>query len=111
MDVAARAAVRRGHHRLDGGSEHGAPLAAKAAVILLRSALFNLYFFGLTFVLAVGGVFVRLFAPEQTLDYARFWVRLILAGLRRICGIYVVVTGSENLPEAGPALIASQHQS
>jgi len=80
-------------------------------VILLRSALFNLYFFGLTFVLAVGGIYVRLFAPERTLDYARFWVRLVLAGLRRLCGISVVVTGAGKLPEAGPALVASQHQS
>ena len=80
-------------------------------MIWLRSALFNLYFFGLTFVLAVGGLYVRLFAPERTLDYAKFWVRLVLAGLRRLCGISVVVTGKGNMPSAGPALIASQHQS
>lgn len=80
-------------------------------MILLRSALFNLYFFGLTFVLAVGGIGVRLLAPERTLDYAKFWVRLVLAGLRRLCGISVVVTGAGNIPRAGPALIASQHQS
>lgn len=78
---------------------------------LLRSALFNLYFFGLTFVLAAGGIFVRLFTPGQTLDYAKFWVRLVFAGLRRICGIYPVLGGQENLPRSGPALIASQHQS
>jgi 1-acyl-sn-glycerol-3-phosphate acyltransferase len=80
-------------------------------VIVLRSVLFNLYFFGLTFVMAVAGVFVRLFAPRRTLEYARFWVRLMMAGLRRICGIYPVLTGEENLPQHGPALIASQHQS
>jgi 1-acyl-sn-glycerol-3-phosphate acyltransferase len=80
-------------------------------VILLRSALFNLYFFGLTLALAVGGIYVRLFAPERTLDYAKFWVRLVLAGLRRLCGISVVVSGESNMPRAGPALIASQHQS
>lgn len=80
-------------------------------MILLRSALFNLYFFGLTFVLAVGGIYIRLFAPERTLDYAKFWVRLVLVGLRRLCGITVVLTGRHNLPGAGPALIASQHQS
>jgi 1-acyl-sn-glycerol-3-phosphate acyltransferase len=78
---------------------------------VLRSVLFNLYFFTLTFVLAVGGIFIRLFAPERTLEYARFWVRLVMAGLRRICGVYLVLIGAENLPTAGPALIASQHQS
>ena len=78
---------------------------------LLRSVLFNLYFFALTFVLAVGGIFIRLFAPERTLQYAKFWVRLVMAGLRRICGIYLVLIGDENLPKVGPALIASQHQS
>lgn len=78
---------------------------------LLRSTLFNLYFFGLTFILAVGGIFVRLFAPARTLQYAQFWVRLVMFGLRWICGIYLVLTGRENLPTAGPALIASQHQS
>ena len=80
-------------------------------MILLRSALFNLYFFGLTFVLAVGGIYVRLFVPERTLDYAKFWVRLVLAGLRRLCGITVVVAGAGNMPKTGPALVASQHQS
>ena len=80
-------------------------------MILLRSVLFNLYFFGLTFVLAVGGIFVRLFAPARALEYAQFWVRLVIAGLSRICGIHLVLSGSENLPKEGPALIASQHQS
>lgn len=78
---------------------------------LLRSVLFNLYFFILTFVLALGGIFVRLFAPEQVLEYAKFWVRLVMSGLCRICGIRLVLLGEENLPSAGPALIASQHQS
>jgi len=78
---------------------------------LLRSILFNLYFFALTFVLALGGIFVRLFAPGRTLDYAKFWIRLVMSGLRRICGIYLVLLGEENLPNSGPALIASQHQS
>jgi 1-acyl-sn-glycerol-3-phosphate acyltransferase len=79
--------------------------------VVLRSALFNLYFFGLTFVLAVYGIGIRLFAPHRTLDLARFWIGLTLAGLRRICGITYQVHGCEYLPKSGPALIASQHQS
>ncbi|HTR17075.1 MAG TPA: lysophospholipid acyltransferase family protein [Acetobacteraceae bacterium] len=80
-------------------------------MILLRASLFNLYFYLLTFVLGLAGIAVRLFARDHALDFARFWVRLVLAGLRCICGIRVVVLGAENLPRAGAALVASQHQS
>lgn len=77
---------------------------------LLRSALFNAWFFGITFVLGLGGVAVRWLAPHRALDYAKFWVRMVLGGARVICGIRFVVTGLENLP-SGPAVIVSQHQS
>ena len=44
---------------------------------LLRSALFNLYFFGMTFLLAVcSGTPVRLAAPHRVLDVARLWARV-----------------------------------
>ena len=77
---------------------------------LLRAALFNAWFFGLTVVLGVAALPVRLLARGLILRYAVLWVRLVLGGLRRICGIELVVLGAENLP-TGPALIASQHQS
>ena len=80
-------------------------------MIFLRSALFNLYFFLLTFGLGLGGLGVRWFAPRRALAYAQFWARLVLGGLRRISGIYPVLIGGENLPPDGPVLIASQHQS
>jgi 1-acyl-sn-glycerol-3-phosphate acyltransferase len=80
-------------------------------MIFLRSVLFNLYFFLLTFVLGISGFGVRWFARGQALAYAQFWARLLLGGLRWICGIYPVLIGEENLPPAGPVLIASQHQS
>ena len=72
--------------------------------------MFNGYFFGLTFLLALPTPLLRLFAPGRALDYARFWVRTVLWGARTICGIRVRVTGLEYLP-AGAALLASQHQS
>jgi 1-acyl-sn-glycerol-3-phosphate acyltransferase len=78
---------------------------------ILRSAAFNLYFFTLTFVLALlVGVPLRLFAPARVIDLARFWARLVVGGLRLICGISYRVTGREHLPQ-GAMLIASQHQS
>ncbi|HTW26757.1 MAG TPA: lysophospholipid acyltransferase family protein [Acetobacteraceae bacterium] len=78
---------------------------------LLRSALFNAWFFGLTFVMGVIGIAVRLIAPQRVIDYAMLWARLVLGGLYRICGIRLVVIGAEHLPRDGAALIASQHRS
>lgn len=76
----------------------------------LRSALYNLYFLLATVAYGIVGVGVRVFAPHRALSLATAWVRALLAGARVICGIRIVVTGRENLPD-GPALIASQHQS
>jgi 1-acyl-sn-glycerol-3-phosphate acyltransferase len=78
-------------------------------VIVVRSALFNAWFFGITVVLGLVGILVRAFAgPDRVLAFARFWAKLVLDGARVICGIRVAVTGT--VP-TGPALIASQHQS
>ena len=78
---------------------------------LLRSTVFNLYFFLLTFVVTlVLATPARLFAPHRVLDVARLWARLLLSGVRLICGIRLSVAGLEFLG-TGPALIASSHQS
>ena len=78
---------------------------------LIRSALFNLWSLGVSFVLLPAATFVSFFLPDRMLDFASFWARTVLAGLGPICGIRVVVTGREHLPASGPALIASMHQS
>jgi 1-acyl-sn-glycerol-3-phosphate acyltransferase len=78
---------------------------------LLRSALFNAYFFSLTFVLTVAGSLQALVAPERSLRIATLWARLVVGGVRVICGIRLEVSGREFLPTRGPALIASVHQS
>jgi 1-acyl-sn-glycerol-3-phosphate acyltransferase len=80
-------------------------------MIVLRSAVFNTYFIILTAILSPMAMFVRLIAPSRTLMIPVLWARCLLAGLRVICGIRVAVSGREYLPQAGPALIASQHQS
>ena len=78
-------------------------------MIFLRSALFNAWFFGVTFVLGLAGVLVRAFAkPDTVLELARLWAGMVLDGARVICGIRVEVTGT--VPTEA-ALIASQHQS
>jgi 1-acyl-sn-glycerol-3-phosphate acyltransferase len=80
-------------------------------MIWLRSVLFNLWFYGMTVAVAVASVTVLLGPAGWARGFARFWARAVLGGLRPLCGITVKVTGREHLPAAGPALIASQHQS
>ena len=77
---------------------------------LIRAGLFNLYFFLLTLGMGLGAFWVRLFARRHALAYAALWCRLTLRGLGIICGIRIVLSGAEHLPD-GPVLIASQHQS
>ena len=79
-------------------------------MIVLRSAVFNAWFFGVTALLGAIGIFVRAFMPRRTLAFARVWARSVLFGARWIVGIDVDITGFERLPP-GAALLASQHQS
>ncbi len=77
----------------------------------IRSALFNVWFFGITGVLGSYGILLRLFAPGRALALAQLWAGLVLWGARVICGVRLVVSGAEHLPAQGAALIASEHQS
>ncbi len=77
---------------------------------ILRSSLFNLFFFASTFMLALYGAVQRRIAPERTNGLVRFWARLELAAARAICGIRYEVTGLHHVPD-GAALLAAQHQS
>jgi 1-acyl-sn-glycerol-3-phosphate acyltransferase len=80
-------------------------------MILLRSALFNVFFFAATFVLTLYGTTVRIAQPHRALDVAMLWARVLVGGLRVICGIRVEVFGQERLRGGGAMLIASAHQS
>jgi 1-acyl-sn-glycerol-3-phosphate acyltransferase len=84
-------------------------------VILLRSTLFNLWFYGVTLVYAFFGMALLLVGKHTARRWAkqvgRFWAASVMAGLRPLVGITYVVTGREHLPASGPALIASMHQS
>jgi 1-acyl-sn-glycerol-3-phosphate acyltransferase len=77
----------------------------------LRSALFNAFFFGITAVLCVFGYLLCLIRPQATILVPMAWARVVLAGLRLICGIRLELQGRQYLPGDGAALIASQHQS
>ena len=78
---------------------------------VLRSALFNLWFFGVTFALTLAGTPIAVFAPHRVLGVAMLWGRMVVGGARVICGIRLEVSGRAWLPTGGPALIASRHQS
>jgi 1-acyl-sn-glycerol-3-phosphate acyltransferase len=80
-------------------------------MMLLRSALFAVWFYGGTFVTTFLGLPVLRLGRPRVARYARFWARLMLAGYRHICRVRWEVTGVEHLPAEGPALIASMHQS
>jgi len=79
-------------------------------MILLRSTLFNAYFFGLTFILIWPAMIVWLVARDRVLGFATAWARLVVGGARVLCGIRYQIEGAEHLPR-GPGLIASRHQS
>ena len=82
---------------------------------ILRSALFNLYFWIVTSGLLLAAVPMRMLDPRPVpvwaAEYSARWGRAILGGLRWICGVDCVVRGAANLPATGPIIIASQHQS
>jgi 1-acyl-sn-glycerol-3-phosphate acyltransferase len=77
----------------------------------VRSALFNIWFFGMTLGLSLFGIGLRICAPARVFGLGRLWGRLGVDGARVICGIRLEVIGREHLPQSGPALIAAQHQS
>src|SRR3978361_1556382 len=79
-------------------------------MILLRSALFNVVFFGVSLVMTLVATVVRIIAPDRVLSVAILWGRCLVVMARVVCGIRLDVRGLENIPP-GAALIASRHQS
>lgn len=95
---------------MSGRAPHGE--AADGVLLLVRSALFNLAFFGLTAIIAVLALPTLLMPRDVVLWIMRRWAWLVVWLLRVICGIRFRVTGMEHLPSRGmPALIAAKHQS
>ncbi len=76
---------------------------------ILRSALFNLGFFGLTIVMAI--LCLPLLPWRGAVEAAiRLWARIVLWLLRVVVGLRVRQVGWAHLP-AGPAILAAKHQS
>lgn len=84
-------------------------------MMLIRSSLFNLWFYLGTAIFAIGSMlprpFVRFLPADWAVRYARCWARTVLAALAPVCGTRWQVSGMEHLPQDGPALIVSMHQS
>lgn len=79
---------------------------------LVRSTLFNLFFYSVTALYAVVGVIFSL-VPGRALLMAslRRYTKVVRWGLRVIAGITVEVSGHERVPKDGPVIIAAKHQS
>jgi len=60
-------------------------------------------------VLAILALPTFLLPRQATLWFIRLYVRLVILGLRLICGIRVEIRGREHVP-GGPVLIAGKHQ-
>lgn len=80
---------------------------------LVRSHLFNVFFFAWTVVITLVALPALPFlSAAQTRGVARVWERVTLAALRLLIGIDHEVRGRQHLPAPdAPTLIASKHQS
>jgi 1-acyl-sn-glycerol-3-phosphate acyltransferase len=79
---------------------------------MMRSLAFNLFFYGFTLLAAIVGVIlVPIPTPVILRGLLHFWARAIAWGARWIGGMKVEIRGRDNLPAAGPALLANKHQS
>ena len=78
---------------------------------MVRSTLFNLFFYATTFVYAVIGVVLSLVPGRAPLMASlRQYTRVVRWGMRAIAGISVDVTGHHHVPD-GAVIIAAKHQS
>jgi 1-acyl-sn-glycerol-3-phosphate acyltransferase len=76
------------------------------------SLLFNIVFYAVTAAWSVFGYTCLMTShPDRLILFGRSWARVVIRALRLICGIDVRITGLEHVPQDGPALIASVHQS
>ncbi len=79
-------------------------------MIFIRSTLFNIWFFGISFFIIMV-LLLTIPMPRAVLNKGlKTWMRLIMGGLKVLVGLSYEVRGRENIP-VGPALYSSKHQS
>ena len=75
----------------------------------IRSFIYVIWLYGWMAVLAILALPTLILPRGAVLWFIRFYARLVVIGLRWICGIKVEFRGLENIP-SGPVLIAGKHQ-
>jgi len=79
-------------------------------VILIRSILFNIFFYAQLVGLLIAGLPCLLFGRKAVHGLARLWARNSIWLLEKICGAQLEFRGLENLPQ-GACIVAAKHQS
>jgi 1-acyl-sn-glycerol-3-phosphate acyltransferase len=79
-------------------------------VTVLRSFLFNVFFFAWCVVVLIGMTPLHLGSRRAMQKGVRFWMEGLRLGLKWIVGLDWEVRGRENIPP-GPAVFACKHQS
>ncbi len=79
-------------------------------MMLLRGAVFTVFFYVWTAFMAVAGSPALPGPSRPALGVANFWLAGVHRGLAVLAGVRHEIRGRENLPE-GPAIIAAKHQS
>jgi 1-acyl-sn-glycerol-3-phosphate acyltransferase len=79
-------------------------------MLVIRSLIFSILFYGFFALCAVTAAAISLVSPQSLAPFTRAWSRAWLAMYRRICGVNYEVRGKENIPHGG-CLLAVKHQS
>ncbi len=81
------------------------------SMILIRSIIFNIFFYGFTVLCCIGFLPVLLLSRNALLSAIMFYLRVSFWLERSIIGLSYEVRGAEYLPKQGTVIVAAKHQS